>query len=102
MCVTDLRPGWYIRWRPRKGLMSRWDDERRQRAEKALEERADSGFPLWKPWALDLADDVLRLLGEKGELQILLDEAREHEGVVLELRRDESRPQERSGQKEPV
>lgn len=39
-----------------------WAGERRRRAEKALAETLPAGNPLWKPWAMDLADDVMALL----------------------------------------
>jgi hypothetical protein len=38
--------------------------ERLRRAEKALGENLPFGHPLWKPWALDLADDVVTLAAQ--------------------------------------
>lgn len=48
------------------------DSERQQRASKVLATGQGPGFPLWKPWALDLADDVNMLLDDKRELRELL------------------------------
>jgi len=41
--------------------------ERLRRAEKALTEELPAVNPLWKPWAMDLADDVNALVAERDE-----------------------------------
>lgn len=41
--------------------------ERLARATKALSDHLPAGNPLWKPWAMDLADDVIALIEERKE-----------------------------------
>jgi hypothetical protein len=48
-----------------------------RRAEKALADDLPATNPLWKPWAMDLADDVHRLAATLRELML----AGAHEGT---------------------
>lgn len=45
--------------------------ERLRRAEKALTDPLPAGNPLWKPWAMDLADDLRATVLERDEARVI-------------------------------
>ena len=66
-------------------------EERLRRAEKALTDELVATNPLWKPWAMDLADDVNSLVAERDEAQrLLLSSAPELAGVLARAEKAES------------